>query len=326
MNRIRITPLTVPTSLDAADADEFRTMVELSNRMARLDAGIDDLDDDPEQILPSWLDQTDRRSHGFVARRDERILGVATVRTSMAEHTTTADLEFAVLPEQIRDGVGQLLLDRVEAEAASLGRTVLQTWSLHPAVGTGTGRILRPQTLRGQAEATAFTDLLESNGYTLEQVERNSALPLHGSLDAVRERHAQAWAAAGADYRLETWTLPTPEHLQAGYGAVIARMATDVPAGDLEMTPEVWDEAKVRRRDAQFVAGGQTMSVAAVIHISTGEMVAFNELQIGQDTTGVTHQWGTLVVPEHRGRRLGTLVKCASGRSTAIFIFITSYE
>lgn len=93
---------------------------------------------------------------------------------------------------------------------------------------------------------------------------------------------------------------------------MIARMATDVPSGDLEFSEETWDDERVARRDATFAAGGQTMSVSAVVHEPSGMMVAFNELNIGADLTGVTHQWGTLVVKEHRGRRLGTIVKCAN--------------
>lgn len=310
MTDIVITPMVIPTSVDAGDATEFRAMVDIGNRMARSDGGIDDLDDTAEQLLPSWLDQTDRLRRGFIARSDSEILGAASLTTAVAEGTTSAELELMVIPPHMASGAGRHLLGRLEQEAREVGRSALQCWTLHPAAPGE--RMLVPLTGWGTAAATPLSDLLQESGYVLEQIERNSVLSLGRPLGLATQRLAEAMAFAGDDYRVVTWSLPAPPALRDGYARMIARMSTDVPSGDLEVEAEVWDDARVVRRDAQFLAGGQRMSVAAVIHEPTGEMVAFNELVIGSDPTGVTHQWGTLVVKEHRGRRLGTIVKCAN--------------
>jgi GNAT superfamily N-acetyltransferase len=305
-----ITEMVIPTRVDAADAADFRAMVELGNRSAELDAGISDLDDTPAQMLPGWLDQTDRLRRGYIARRGGEIVGAATLMTATAAGTASAEVELMVMPPHWETGVGLALLERIEQEARELGRSVVHLWTLHPTARAE--RMLTPATGWGEIAPTPLSDLLEANGYALEQVERNSVLPLNRPLHQAEQRLAEATAFAGSDYRVVAWTLPTPPALRGAYGAVIARMATDVPSGDLEIEEEVWDEGRVARRDSQFLAGGQTMSVAAVIHEPTGDMVAFNELLIGTDRTGVTHQWGTLVMKEHRGKRLGTIVKCAN--------------
>jgi hypothetical protein len=310
MNEIVITPLVIPADADAPGAEEFRAMVELGNRMASEDAGIDDLADAPAQLLPGWQDQTDRIRRGFVARRDGEIVGASALVTAAAEGTTAADISLMVPPSNADAEAERLLLERVEEEARSLKRSVLQLWSLHPA--THGPRTIAPRTGWGEVTPTRLSELAAAHGYGLEQVERNSVLALDGSFEQVEQMRAEAEAFASTDYRVVTWTLPTPEHLRAGYAGMIARMATDIPSGDLEYDEEVWDEDRVVRRDAQFAAGGQTMSVAAIVHVPSGEMVAFNELLIGADREGVTHQWATLVTKEHRGTRLGTIVKCVN--------------
>lgn len=310
MSGIEIAPLVVPSSAEAADAADFRTMIDLGNRMARIDASTDDLDDTVEALLPPWLDQSDRIRRGFVARRDGVMVGAGDLETSPEPSAESAELSLSALPTEMAAGTGDALLARLEQEARALGRRVVQTWSLHPAAPGPAP--LTPPTGAGAIAPTPLSDALLARGYVLEQVERTSSLPLGGSTADLHERLAAALAHAGDDYRVVEWTLPTPPHLRAGYGGMIARMATDVPSGDMLAESEEWNEGKVARRDARLLAGGSTFSVAAVIHEPTGDMVAFNELMQPEDPHAVSQQWGTLVVQEHRGRRLGTIVKCAN--------------
>src|SRR5690606_13641994 len=149
MTDILITPLVVPASADAPDAGEFRAMVDLGNRAAELDAGISDLSDTAEQLLPSWLDESDHLHRGFIARRGGVIVGAASVTTATEQGATSAEFDLMLLPPHAEDGVGAALLQRVEEESRALGRSTLQSWTLHPASegermltpGTGWGRV-----------------------------------------------------------------------------------------------------------------------------------------------------------------------------------------
>lgn len=310
MSEVAITDLGVPERLDSAEAAEFHAMVEIGNQQAELDAGIDDLSETAEELLPSWRDQTDRTQRGLIARRGGDIVGAGYLSIANDKGSSAAELGVMVTPEHWDSGVEQALLERLERTALDLGRTTLQSWTLHPA--TPSERMLVPATGWGRVAATRLSDLLITNGYALEQVERNSVLALDGPLSTAEQKLRESTAFAGDDYCVVSWTLPTPAHLREGYADIISRMATDVPSGDLHIDEEVWDEARVVRRDQHFTDGGQLVSVSAVEHLPSGRLVAFNELVIGADRAGVTHQFGTLVVKEHRGKRLGTIVKCAN--------------
>src|SRR5690606_10719354 len=133
MTGIVITEMVVPPAADAPDAGEFRAMVDISNRVAEADTGIDDLNDTPEQLLPSWQEQTDRIRRGFIARFDGEIVGAGSITTERAQDDAPAEIEIAVLPAQWPSGTAQALLERLEDEVRLLGRKVVQAWTLHPA-------------------------------------------------------------------------------------------------------------------------------------------------------------------------------------------------
>ncbi|MGF6821261.1 GNAT superfamily N-acetyltransferase [Microbacterium sp. ZKA21] len=301
--------LVLPAIPDGEDAGDFLAVVELNNAVCANDAGTDDLAQAPAELLAGLRDTADEIQRIFVMRERGAIVGCVIVGHATAEPTST-QFDLMVLPENWGRGIEDALLARAEEETRALGRKVMQTWTLHP--GRTDGPTVTPATGWGVVADTPLAALLRNAGCTLEQVERNSAFDLTGPMDEVRRRLDESIAAAGADYRLVEWTVPTPDALLDGYAWALSRMSTDVPSGALAVDEETWDADRVRRREERLIEGGQTMSVTAVQHVPTGRLAAFNELVIGAERTEVTHQFCTLVLREHRGHRLGMLVKCAN--------------
>ena len=304
------TPVVTPTSVDAPDAADFVAMIEQLNAACRYDIDSDHLDYEPVTELPSWLDQTDRLQYGLLAREGDRVVGALQVSVPLEQDASNVEFELAISPTHRGRGVAAALMPHVERIAREHGRRLLQTFTVHRADLDGP-RLTSP-TGFGTLPVEGASSFYLAQGFVLAQVERNSVFELTQPLDRVRAMLDEALAAAGADYRVVSWTCPTPDAFKHDYAFVQSRMSTDAPMGELDWPEERWDAARVERRDANVLAGGQTLSVVAVQHIPSGELVAFNELMIGPDRTRPTHQWSTLVVKAHRGHRLGMVVKCVN--------------
>jgi GNAT superfamily N-acetyltransferase len=307
---LTITRIVVPEAVASADAGPFLEMVRLANAVCLFYTGHDYLTEEPGEMLGFWHDQADWGQTGFTAERAGRILGAVKLLYSK-EATTSLEFDLMVDPEHWGEGIEEALLAVAEAEARTLHRSVVQTWTLHRPDSTGPA--LAPSTGWGSIPADDPQTVFQlENGFTLEQVERNSAFDLRGPFDVVERMHDEAIAAAGDDYRVVVWTSPTPEEHLDSFAYVISRMSTDAPQGGMVIEEETWDAERVRRRDARLQAQGLTVSVACVEHVPTHRLVAYNELVIGEDRTAATQQYGTLVLKEHRGHRLGAVVKGAN--------------
>ncbi|WP_261164227.1 GNAT family N-acetyltransferase [Microbacterium sp. Marseille-Q6965] len=304
---LTITPLHVPASLDAPDAADFRAMVRIGNDEWARAAGTRLLDEDELDVLTRWQSTTDYTNRAVVARRDGRIAAVAACSYDNA--TEQAAEVYVNLAEEFED---EELHDRMLAEAETLaaddGRTALQSYTIHPAAGSGD--MLPSPTGSGRVPRDAFAERMLRNGYTLQQVERTSIFDLHGSFDEVDRLLEESLAAAGPSYRVVSWTGRAPEEYIDGYAAILGRLSTDAPSGDMVAEASEWDAERVRRREERHERAGRLLSVVLVIHEPTGQVAAHNDLGIGPDRTKPTEQYGTLVAPEHRGHRLGSIVKC----------------
>lgn len=307
---LTITPLTVPGSLDDPEGADFRAYGELNRQICDELVGLPDIAPEAAQLLAGWQDGTDTLHTGFVARLGDEIVGMIEIAYPQEEDARAAEIDLMVPARHWGQGVEDALLSLAETEARTRGRSLVQTWTLHRPIDAE--RMIVPRTGWGRVPAIPLSDALEARGYDFEQVERNSEFDLRSNPAPLRAAFEAAEAAAGADYRVLQWMAPTPPEFRDGYAAILARLSTDAPSGDMDFVAEAWDAQRVVRRERRLTGAGQALSVVAVQHVHSGDLVAYNELLIGSDRTGVTHQLGTLVSSEHRGHRLGALVKCAN--------------
>ncbi len=308
--RPTITRVPVPASLADADAADFIASADVFNRAIEHDLGLDHLKWVPSEMLPVWRDETYTVHRAHLARREGTLVGALQISAPREEGATTLEFDLLAVPEARGQGVEEALLTQLRRDAAELGRTSLQTWSIHPLGGEGP--TMAAPTGFGAVPLDAQSQFLLDSGFTLRQVARNSSYSLEADPESVRCMLADAQRQAGPDYRLETWTSPTPSEFEDSFAWVVSRMSTDEPRAGMDSAEEVWDAERVRRRDERLRSAGFTISVAGVVHVPSGQIVAYNELAIGADLSRPTSQWGTLVIREHRGHRLGTIVKCAN--------------
>ncbi|WP_051684384.1 GNAT family N-acetyltransferase [Blastococcus sp. URHD0036] len=240
---------------------------------------------------------------------DGEVVGALRLLFPLLDNTTVAIVDLAVHPGHRRRGVGTALLHEALGLAAAAGRTEFMTEVDEPS-SDAPGRLFA---LR--------------HGWTCDLLETRRDLVLPP--DEVRLAAVEAEARTAArDYEVVTWRDAVPEHLVEDRALLEERMSTDAPHGDIPMGAERWDAARVREQEAAHVARGRTvLSAGATID---GRLVAYTDLQVPLTGSRRAHQAGTLVLREHRGHRLGALLKAAVlrdlGRSFPQIERITTYN
>ena len=90
------------------------------------------------------------------------------------------------------------------------------------------------------------------------------------------------------------------------------------PAGGLDWEAEAWDRDRFRESEARSVRLRRRWVTTAARHIDSGRVVGYTDIGVScdqvRDAGGVAFQWTTIVAPEHRGRRLGMILKAANLR------------
>ena len=147
------------------------------------------------------------------------------------------------------------------------------------------------------------------HGYALEQAARYSVLTLPVPPDRLAGLRAAATERAGADYRLVTWQDRAPQRWVDDWARLETRMSTDEPQAGLDLEEDPWDADRLRRYEHDIAASGHTYLLVAAEHVPTGTLAGFTMVQLQVDRPAPVFQEDTIVVGEHRGHRLGLLMK-----------------
>lgn len=325
MTNFTITEVAVPQAGAAADW-RIEGAAAVSDAIVEEVLGNTDLAESAAMTVVSLEHQKNYAKHLFVATATNTpdgvpsdILGTLWVYASVRDNLHLAMADVSVLPEARNQGLGSALWDTAVAKVRELGRTTLITSSGHanePAedapealsAPTGSGRISR-------ADAGAAFAL--KRGLSLEQVERHSVLEFPVDAEVLESSWRKAEEAAGSDYRIVLWRDAVPQEWMEQYCILQTRMSTDAPSAGLEYQEETWDAERVETIRATLQAAGKHTFVAAALHVPTGTLAGFTELETVPDKPHMVYQQNTIVLKEHRGHKLGMLVKVANLRHLA---------
>jgi hypothetical protein len=140
-------------------------------------------------------------------------------------------------------------------------------------------------------------------------VNRISRLELPAEPDALSGIRAAATRAAADRYRVHTWAGPTPRLWQTDVALLLTRMSTDAPSGDMAEPEDAWTVDRLRTHEQHLDDGPRTMRTVAVEDVPSGSLVGFTQLAVPGPVVQPVMQGDTLVLREHRGHRLGWLLK-----------------
>jgi GNAT superfamily N-acetyltransferase len=215
-------------------------------------------------------------------------------------HLAAADLH--VHPDHRRLGVGTALLAELERRVTEAERTALL---MEVFVTPG--------------EPSPGREFALRHGFAVAMEEGFKACDLQateGRWDALEAEAAQRHEGhEGHDgYRIVTWQRRVPDDLVAAYCRLQSVFLDEAPLGEMEIQAEPWDAKRVHERDDRLEGAGRHQ-IGAVALAADGSPAGLCELSVAEADPAVGMQGITLVLPGHRGHRLGMALKIATQRA-----------
>lgn len=232
----------------------------------------------------------------FAAHDGDHMVGAGMVNLPMSDNLHLAYLDVYVDWPARRRGVGTLLVEEVERRARRGGRRTTLVEVFTSADGAGPG--------------LAFA---EARGYTVGNREAVKAIRLAESKDRWPALEAEASAALG-DYRVLLWEDGVPDAYAESMCAMLSVFLGMVPIGELELEDGEWTVERLRASEEHSRRIGQHKFLTVAV-APDDTLVGCADVRVGRADPSVGHIGMTMVMPEHRGHRLGLAMKLAGHRA-----------
>jgi len=204
------------------------------------------------------------------------------------ENLTLARCVLTVTPTARRAGIGAQLLQHCADQARRDGRTRLASAARQDSAGAAFA-----------ASAGAVSGMTDMYRALFVDAARRAAM-------AALRADAQLRTVG---YTLVSWLGATPDEHMEGVVRLSNAMA-DAPR-DADTEPEIWDADRIRAQERVDSEHGWQSYTLAARHDATGDLVAITQVATSPDVPGWGFQQLTAVLGEHRGHRLGMLIKTA---------------
>jgi len=226
----------------------------------------------------------------FLARNDEgTAVGLLVVSQPTYDNTNQVWFDLAVHPDHRDGAVAAALIEYVEQLGRDTGRTTI-----------GYGGFDLPEAIA----------LAEKHGYVQKAIEVNRRQELTGLDWSIVQSLYDGAVAASTAYELVTLTGALPDDMLEGMIAVTSSI-NDAPKDDLDIEDDVYSTERLRAYEEAQRKSDHTIHRVIAREKATGALAGHTVIAVERERPHIGHQHDTAVSRDHRGHRLGALLKSA---------------
>ncbi len=244
---------------------------------------------DPFEELVPLLDRVPKAGDLallHLATREGVPVAIMTLHLPQLDNLTSVNLDVTVHPDHRRQGIGRDVLTFALEDVRRRGRNrvfAMAPWSVDGSEGPAFGL------LRSVGARPVLDDYRRIVDLTSNPV---------GAVHPTPE-----------GYRVVQWVDVAPDELVDGCAYLMSRMTLDAPMGEMDYEQEKWDATRYREGEQAAMSRNRRRFATAVVHEATGQVAGITGIAINRDRTAIAYQWDTIVDPDHRGHRLGMVLK-----------------
>lgn len=250
------------------------------------------------EVLPRTLDRPDsgERTELWFGTIEGEPVACGELVLPLLDNEANASIDVRVVPEHRRKGYGSALLAHLVERARVDGRKRLHGEAPEPLGGAPSPGV----------------EFARARGARAVLAEVRRVLDLRTLDEARLSRLADDARQCAAGYSLVQWVDRAPEAIVADLAVLKGRMSVDVPMEDMTWDAEAYDVSRVRALEDAAAARRRRVVVTAVRHDASDRLVGYTDIGVNIEVPRVGYQWDTIVLSDHRGHRLGLLMKLAN--------------